>query len=430
MAHRAGARPLVSEPQIVVNARARPHCQAFCPVPRWTGGREPRAGVRIMMALASSELRAVAPAGAAGNSWLRTLGQPAARVLALALLISLVASTQYLFQPFVWRNWPVDEVLQGWFAVIGERATVALAIGASIALALPLMHRVPRAHFVVRTVLFVFMAEAGSMLGEAVLAWQDVPGAATGLADLGARSLRWSVAALAVAGLRLAWLRSLQVQSSMRAMQLARSQAEAQVASLRLQALQAQIEPHFLFNTLATVRRLGGTEPAQCERLLLHLHEFIRLSRVGEPGEVQGRIWTVGEEIELARAYLGVVEMRMDGRLRVGFDVDPGALACEVPPLMLATLVENAVKHGIAPSTAAGEIVVAAHRAGDRLDLSVADSGVGFAKGVSGGTGIGLSNTRARLRTLYGAQAQLSLEARQPSGVAARLQLPAREPAP
>jgi LytS/YehU family sensor histidine kinase len=98
-----------------------------------------------------------------------------------------------------------------------------------------------------------------------------------------------------------------------------------------------------------------------------------------------------------------------------------------MPPLMLATLVENAVKHGITPSMHDGEIVVSARRIDSRLELAVADSGVGFAPGGGGGSGIGLANTRARLRSLYGTRGRLDLSARTPQGVVASLHLPARE---
>jgi two-component system, LytTR family, sensor kinase len=117
----------------------------------------------------------------------------------------------------------------------------------------------------------------------------------------------------------------------------------------------------------------------------------------------------------------------MRGLLRVRYELDPAALRCELPPLMLSTLVENAVKHGITPSTNGGEIVVSVGRVDDRLELAVADSGVGFAHGPGGGSGIGLANTRARLRSLYGAQGRLDLASRSPQGVVASLQLPARE---
>jgi hypothetical protein len=350
-------------------------------------------------------------------------GLSARRVVALALGFAVLASTRYLLQPFVWRNWPVDEVLLGWLSVMGERIVVALAIAAAIVAALAVRQPLARAHPALHAAVYVLLVEAGAIGGEALLTWLAVPGAADHPFYWAARSLPWSVAAMAATGLQITWRRSMQAQSSMRQVQLARSQAEGQLASLRLQALQAQIEPHFLFNTLATARRLGSTEPAKGARLLEHLHEFVRLSRVGD---AQITTWSVGEEIELARAYLGVVEMRFDGLLTVRFELDAAALHCEVPSLALATLIENAVKHGIAPSTRGGDIVVTARREAAVLTLTVADSGVGFQPGTSG-TGIGLANTRARLRTLYGEQASLALAAQAPCGVVATLRLPARE---
>jgi LytS/YehU family sensor histidine kinase len=112
----------------------------------------------------------------------------------------------------------------------------------------------------------------------------------------------------------------------------------------------------------------------------------------------------------------------MEGRLRLCFDIDAAAAACDAPPLALATLVENAVKHGITPATEGGEIRVAATTSGGRLRLQVADTGVGLRS--VGGSGIGLANTRARLRSLYGDAARLSLGANQPSGVVAVIEWP------
>ena len=349
---------------------------------------------------------------------------PSLRVMGLALAVGAIASTQYLFQPFVWRNWPVDEVLLGWWTVLGHRLAVALMIGLAVAAALAALQRQPDAPAVRRGTIFIVLVMAGAVAGELVLAVLEDHGHSITLGDSLLRSLRWGLAALAVVGLRAAWRRSLQVQSAVRDHEAARMRAETQITRLRLQALQAQIEPHFLFNTLATVRRLGATEPAQCERLLTHLRDFIHLSRVDEAGT---RGWTVGAEVELARAYLGVVEMRMRGLLRVRYELDPAALRCEMPPLTLSTLVENAVKHGITPSTQGGEIVVRVRRIDDGLELAVEDSGVGFSQGLAGGSGIGLANTRARLRSLYGARGRLALAARSPHGVVASLHLPARE---
>jgi len=335
------------------------------------------------------------------------------RVLGVALALAFVVSTQFLFQPFVWRHWAPDEVLLGWLEVLQDRAVVAACIAAGFVLARSANGR--------RTLALGLGIAAGAAAGELALMLLATPAAAGDGAALAGRVLRWSFIAAALMALLALWRRALHAQDSLRRHELARLEGEAQAATLRLQALRAQIEPHFLFNTLATVRSLGATEPALRTELLDHLHAFIRLSMVAQPGD---RPWTLAEEIELVRAYLGVVVLRMDGRLRVSFVVDEAVRACQMPPLLVATLVENAVKHGITPALAGGEIAVQAQRDGGHLQVRVADTGVGFQ--AHGGSGIGLSNSRARLRTLYGEQASLELHAHSPQGVVALLRLPAR----
>ena len=350
---------------------------------------------------------------------------PSLRVLGLAVALGVVASTQYLFQPFVWRHWPVDEVLLGWFTVLLDRLAVALAMGLAVAVALAAMQRVPDAQPVVRGTIFVVLVLAGAVAGELLLVALEDRGRSATAGEILMRSLRWAVAALAVAGLRLAWLRSLWTQSTVRAHEVARLQADGQITGLRLQALQAQIEPHFLFNTLATVRRLGATRPGAVRASAVpsvRLHPPVACGR-GRPRALVGRVrdrpgarlpwvWSRCECAACCVCASSSIRSRS---------------TCEVPPLMLATLVENAVKHGITPSTNGGEIVVSARRIDSQLELAVADSGVGFAPGGGGGSGIGLSNTRARLRSLYGTRGRLDLSARTPQGVVASLHMPARE---
>ena len=337
----------------------------------------------------------------------------AIRVLVLAALLAFVVSTQYLFQPFVWRHWPLDEVLLGWLEVLRDRVVGALAIGSTVALALqwPLRRRWARAAALALAIV------GGAAGAEAAMSALDWPASAPSAAELAARTLRWSVFACGIVGLWVARQRALAVDEAARSEAAARMRTERQLSALRLQALQSQIEPHFLFNTLATVKRLGSTEPAQCARLLDHLHTFIRLSQAAQPGDAR---WTLRQDLQMVRAYLSVVEMRMNGRLRVRIDVDEAALGdLEVPPLALGTLVENAVKHGITPAPEGGEIAVDARREAGMIELRVADTGVGLRS--EGGAGIGLANTRARLRTLHGEHAGLTLAANRPTGVVASL---------
>ncbi|QJR16785.1 sensor histidine kinase [Usitatibacter palustris] len=198
-----------------------------------------------------------------------------------------------------------------------------------------------------------------------------------------------------------------------------RHQLEKNVLQARLQLLQAQVEPHFLFNTLANVQHLVETEPPAAARMLESLIQYLRAA-LPQMRQAESNL---GRELDMSRAFLEINAMRMGSRLT--YDVSmPESLRCRpFPPMMLISLVENAVKHGVDPCCDAGSISVRVHEEGDRLRVSVADSGEGIS--LKKGTGVGLSNIRERLKTLYGADARLVLEENKPHGVIATLDLPA-----
>jgi signal transduction histidine kinase len=357
----------------------------------------------------------------------RSLLRSGLRTLALAAALALAVSIEFLFQPFIWRNYTADEVLVGWLFVLGDRAWVAFLIAAAAWLGLTMGRRLP---LLIRSALFIVLVIFAALAAEMMLRHMGTSGAASTTLDLGMRVLRWSTLALAVGGLLLAWRGTLRAEEAVRTARQQRVAANTQLADLRLQALQSQIEPHFLFNTLATARRLGATDPARCGQLLANLHDFVRLSRAAAPGALP---WRLADELQLVRAYLGVIELRMGARLRLRYEIGDDAAACRTPALSLATLVENAVKHGITPATDGGEITISARcePAGDSgstasLVLCVADTGLGFdGADTGGGSGIGLANTRARLQNLYGASAALHLAANEPRGARATIRIPA-----
>jgi two-component system, LytTR family, sensor kinase len=207
-----------------------------------------------------------------------------------------------------------------------------------------------------------------------------------------------------------------------REIQLAR--VSEQLATTRLAALQAQLNPHFLFNSLNTIAVLvrdGDTRAAA--RVIEQLSDVLRstLNRT-QVNEV-----TLEDELGLVRQYLAVEEARFSDRLRPVLDVDPSALSAAVPRFAVQHLVENALRHGMAKRTDAGRIVVTARRAGDTLELTVEDDGPGPAAGATDVKGHGLDNTRERLRTLYGDRASLVVTAARPLGTIARLRIPYRE---
>ncbi|HEX4882787.1 MAG TPA: histidine kinase [Casimicrobiaceae bacterium] len=194
------------------------------------------------------------------------------------------------------------------------------------------------------------------------------------------------------------------------------------LAESRLRMLQLQVEPHFLFNTLGSAQQLAEKGAPDAARLIANLIRFLRAATPA----LRDEHTTLANEKGLVEAYLGIMRTRLGRRLDYAVAL-PAALAdVVVPPGMLITLVENAIKHGIEPSPAGGRIDVAMARAGDgRLELRVADTGSGLAGPATPGQGVGLANIRERLALLYGDAAALELSVNEPSGFVARILLPA-----
>jgi hypothetical protein len=192
-----------------------------------------------------------------------------------------------------------------------------------------------------------------------------------------------------------------------------------QVTEAKLAALQAQVEPHFLYNTLASVQALTEVDPAKASEMTGHLIQYLRNALP----KMRESVSTVGQEIELARAYLNILQMRMGKRLAFEIDVAQELMEMPFPPLMLPSLVENAIKHGLEPQREGGTVRIAAALAGGRISLSVSDTGRGFSE--TPGAGVGLANIRERLAALYGDTAKLTLVANEPQGVVASIDVPA-----
>ena len=346
-------------------------------------------------------------ASAAPLSWATALGW--------SVVVAGVMSTQLLFQPFIWRNFEWDEILDAWFELAWHRGVVAVAIALAIKTA---SHARPHSPLA-RSVLLGLAIVAGALAGELTLVTAGSIAAPSDSGSVLARVVQWCSLAASISSLVYLWRRAGAAGVAAQETELRRIQMERQIVQARLQTLRSQIEPHFLFNTLATVRRLQHTEQDQGAELLAHFLAYLRSTLPERSG---GRN-TLGQEIDLVRAYLGVVSVRMAGRLVLHFDVPEDVRGCEFPALTVATLVENAVKHGIGPAPGGGSITVQAGHQGDMLEVVVADTGVGFSG--SGGSGMGLSNTRSRLQTLYGTRGVLTLAANQPCGVRATMRLPA-----
>ncbi len=219
-----------------------------------------------------------------------------------------------------------------------------------------------------------------------------------------------------------ALLRQISGEASRQALafELERSELERRALDARLRLLQAQVEPHFLFNTLANVRELVDTGSPHASALLGSLIAYLRAAvpRLHEPSA------TLGQELGLVRAYLEVMHMRMPDRLRFVLHAAEEALPLRCPPMTLLTLVENAVRHGIDPSEEGGSIEVRVEVREGRCHAEVLDTGMGFPK-AGGGTGTGLSNLQERLHLAFAGEARLRLLPLEPHGVRAELVFPA-----
>jgi len=199
---------------------------------------------------------------------------------------------------------------------------------------------------------------------------------------------------------------------------------ERRLAEAQLAALQAQIEPHFLFNTLALIGRKIETDQQEAARLHAHLIDYLRAA-MPQMRESGGS--TLGKQVEMSRAYLAIMQARMKTRLTVDIDVPYELYDLPFPSMMLQVLVENAIKHGLEPKVEGGRISVMARRVDDMLHVDVTDTGIGFS--AYGGDGVGLHNLRERLKALFGNAAYLVIDAPAEGGARVSIRIPAREPA-
>ncbi len=206
------------------------------------------------------------------------------------------------------------------------------------------------------------------------------------------------------------------------------AEGERVLARAELQVLRAQVEPHFLWNTLANVEYLMRKDPKRAQAMMAHLIDYLRSSL---PSARSGSA-TVGSEFASLRAYVGLMQHRMGDRLQAVLDLDPTCAEVPFAPLVLQTLVENAIKHGLEPLPGAARLCVSARRSGtdsERLVIEVVDNGVGLqASPRTRGTGLGLRNVRERLQAMHGSQATLAITGLASGGVRARIDWPVDGP--
>ena len=200
-----------------------------------------------------------------------------------------------------------------------------------------------------------------------------------------------------------------------------------QVVEARMAAMQAQVEPHFLFNTLASIDHLIETDPPRASQMQKNLIALLRASmptmrETATAGTSGPR--DLGREIAVIKPYLEILKVRMEERLVTDIAVPDGLLSAEFPAMMIQTLVENAIKHGLEPKAEGGKLRVAAEIVHGKLQVTVADTGLGFGRAPTGGTGVGLANIRERLQLLYGTRAALTVTENLPSGTVVTVTVP------
>ncbi|MYM84885.1 sensor histidine kinase [Duganella sp. FT50W] len=201
-----------------------------------------------------------------------------------------------------------------------------------------------------------------------------------------------------------------------------RESMQRQLSEAKMQMMQAQVEPHFLFNTLASVEHLIETDPPRASAMQ---HSLIKYLRAVLPQMRDSSLFTnLGREADMVEAYLNLLKMRMEERLNIEFDVPEGLRTAAFPPMMLQSMVENAIKHGLEAKPEGGTLKVRADVAHNKLRVIVSDTGLGFGAKPSNGTGLGLSNIRERLKLLHGEQGQLLITANSPSGVICTIEVP------
>ncbi len=201
-----------------------------------------------------------------------------------------------------------------------------------------------------------------------------------------------------------------------------REALKRQVIEAKMQMMQAQVEPHFLFNTLASVEYLIETDPPRAAAMQHQLIQYLRavLPQIRD----SALITNLGREADIVRTYLDLLKMRMEERLQVEIGIPDGLSSAAFPPMMLQSLVENAIKHGLECKTEGGTLRIHAEVAHNKLRVSVMDDGMGFGVVPSDSTGLGLQSIRDRLALLHGDKAQLIIAPNEPNGVCATIEVP------
>jgi len=357
------------------------------------------------------------PSASRRGYWRRVGGALGGGRIGIVAVVTLIVSLRILMQPDLFDFFTPLEILMAWAqhylelaAIAGVLVLVYTLLDEALDRQAPLRLPVLLGTLLATTVL-VTAAAAGWFIG-------GLPPALS----LASGAIRIAVPALFLAVLVEVYRRADQTDLALRDAEAAQERLGREETEQALYQLQAQLEPHFLFNTLANVRRLYRTDPRSGARATASLMLYLKAAMP----QLRRETASLGAELELVRAYLDLFRVRMGRRLTYVIDAEPAVLGAEFPPMLLLTLVENAVKHGLEPARGGGHVTVTAAARGGTLEVGVTDNGVGFDVAGSTGTGVGLANIRRQLQARYGAAATLTLAAAQPQGAAATIVLPLR----
>ncbi len=235
----------------------------------------------------------------------------------------------------------------------------------------------------------------------------------------------WIVASLVI---KITYRKQIQAEAqAAQAVETAEAESlKRQVVEARMAAMQAQVEPHFLFNTLASIDHLIEVDPQRASQMQKNLIALLRASMptMRETGAEGSRPRDLGRELAVIRPYLEILKVRMEERLTTEIDVPDGLLSAEFPAMMVQTLVENAIKHGLEPKPEGGKLSLKAEVVHGKLTVTVADTGLGFGRAATAGTGVGLANIRERLQLLHGPKASLTITENPGGGTRVTLAVP------
>lgn len=337
------------------------------------------------------------------------------RTCLAVLCLCFVLSTEVLFSPSMFADWTPGQIFDGWLEQFIDIVCLGFLIMAAVRVADHLIgDQAPWR--LLGLLAAVVLAATGGYLGLTALHYPAgyYPPAPVMVGDALRIIFLGSMATIVWAVQRS----NARATMRLRLLALDRAALKRGMLEAELKALEAQIEPHFLFNTLANVRCLFQSDIGSAEQMLASLRVYLGAALPKFRGEHP----TLGSECALVKAYLDILQVRMGNRLIVAIDLPEALAALAFPPMILMTLVENAIKHGLAPLAEGGRIDVVARARDAMLEVSVGDTGAGIRAGKGGG--IGLANIRSRLAALYGDKAWMALESNAPRGVLARVVVP------